>query len=222
MKAALIAGATGLCGKKLLYSLLNNKEYIRIFILVRKELAIKDSKLTQIVFNYENEQDYRAIPMADVVFCCLGTTIKKAGSQEAFKKVDLEYPAKLAKTCSEKGYKKLLIITAVGADKHSSIFYNKIKGETEERIKEHSFESIYICRPSILLGDRADFRIGEEIGKFFAKFGSALFFGSYKKYRAIEASCVSNAMIALANLDEIGIHVIESDKLQRLGEKVIR
>jgi uncharacterized protein YbjT (DUF2867 family) len=219
MKAALIAGATGLCGKKLLYSLLSNKEYIRVFILVRKELAIKDSKLTQIVFNYENEQDYQNLPIADIVFCCLGTTIKKSGSKESFKKVDLEYPDRLAKACWEKGYKKLLVITAVGADKHSGIFYNKVKGEVEEKIKSYPFGSIFICRPSILLGDRADFRVGEEIGKFFAKFSSALFFGSFKKYKAIEASCVSNAMLVLANGDETGIHIIESDRLQSLGEK---
>jgi uncharacterized protein YbjT (DUF2867 family) len=217
MKAALIAGATGLCGKNLLYALLKNKEYTRVFILVRKELAIKDSKLTQIIFNYENEQEYQNLPSADVIFCCLGTTIKKAGSKESFKKVDLEYPAKLAKACSEKGYKKLLLITAVGADKHSGFFYNQVKGEVEEKIKTYPFESVFICRPSILLGDRTDLRIGEEIGKFFAKFSSALIFGSLKKYKAIEASSVSNAMLVLSNGDETGIHIIESDKLQRLG-----
>ncbi len=219
MKAALIAGATGLCGKNLLYALLKNKEYSRVFILVRKELAIKDSKLTQIIFNYENEQEYQNLPLADVVFCCLGTTIKKAGSKESFKKVDLEYPTKLAKVCSEKGYKKLLIITAIGANKQSSIFYNKVKGEVEDKIKTYPFESIFICRPSILLGDRTDVRIDEEIGKLFVKFGSVLLFGSWKKYKGIEASCVSNAMLALSNSDEKGIHIIESDQLQHWGEK---
>ena len=219
MKTALIAGATGLTGKKLLFSLLNNKEYIRIFVLVRKELAIKDAKLSQIIFNYDNESDYHDLPIVNEVFCCLGTTIKKAGSEEAFKKVDMDYPLILADYYSKKGCEKYLIITALGANESSGIFYNKIKGITEEKLKKINFNSIYICRPSLLLGDRDEFRLGELLGKFFAKLVSWFLVGSLKKYRAIEASVLADAMMKLAAKNEKGIFVVESDQLQALSKR---
>ncbi len=219
MKAALIAGATGLTGKNLLYSLLNNKNYVRVFILVRKELAIKDAKLTQLVFNYDNDQNYQDLPVVDDVFCCLGTTIKKAGSEEAFIKVDMDYPVKLADICSKKGCKNFLIVTALGADKNSRVFYNRVKGQVEEKIKIFIFDAIYFCRPSILLGDRAELRVGEEIGKFLSKLISLFLFGTWRKYKAIESSVLANAMVELAAMNEKGVHVIESDRLQVLGRK---
>ncbi len=219
MKIALIAGATGLTGKSLLYALLDTKEYVRIFILVRRELAIKDSRLTQITFDYDNPDHYDNLPVADDIFCCLGTTIAKAGSQEAFRKVDLDYPVRLAEACSHKGYKKFLIITALGADQNSRFFYNKIKGEAENKIKTTAFDSIYFCRPSLILGNRPKIRIGEEIGKVLAKFTSLLLFGPLKKYKAIQASTIAKAMIVLAGQTNPGIHTIESDKLSELGKK---
>ncbi|HSZ24888.1 MAG TPA: NAD(P)H-binding protein [Cytophagaceae bacterium] len=220
MKTALIAGASGLCGKSLLFAMLKRKEYSKVFILVRKELAIKDAKLTQLLFDYENEQDYQNIPQADEIFCCLGTTIKKAKSQAAFKKVDWEYPSKLAKVCADKKYKKFLLITAIGADKNSTFFYNRVKGETEEAIKTYPFESIFICRPSLLLGNRSEFRLGEKIGTFFGEAISVFLFGALKRYKAIDSITVANAMLALADGNETGIHIIESDKLQDLGRSV--
>ena len=219
MKTALIAGATGLTGKKLLFSLLNKKEYSKVFILVRSEIAIKDSKLTQIVFNFDNAEEYQNLPDVDEVFCCLGTTIKQAGSEEAFKKVDLEYPVKLAEVYSGKKSQKFIIITALGADVNSRVFYNRVKGATEKAISSFKFESIYICRPSLLLGERIGFRLGEEIGKFFAKFISRLLFGSLRKYRAIEASVLAEAMVILASSKDTGIMIVESDRLQLLGMK---
>jgi uncharacterized protein YbjT (DUF2867 family) len=217
MKSALLAGATGLTGKLLLYSLLDSKEYSAIFILVRKEITIKDPRLTQIIFNYDNPRDYENLPNADILFCCLGTTIKKAGSQEAFSKVDSQYPIHLAKVCSEKKYKKFLLITALGANPNSRIFYNRVKGETEEKIKSFNFKEIYFCRPSLILGNRTEFRVGEQIGKLFAKFISPLLFGSLRKYRAIEALIIAKAMIKLASTSNQGVHIIESDELERLG-----
>ncbi len=127
MKSALIAGASGLTGKLLLDLLVHNKEYDRIFILVRKELDLKDPKLTQILFNYDNAAQYTQLPKVEDVFCCLGTTIRKAGSRAAFRKVDLEYPEALAKAYAEKSAKKFLIITALGANEKSNFFYNRIK-----------------------------------------------------------------------------------------------
>lgn len=219
MKTAVIAGATGLTGKSLLYQLLTNKEYTHIFILVRKELAIKDPKLTQLIFNYDNPADYQNIPLADELFCCLGTTIAKAGSQEAFTKVDFEYPAKLAEAASSKGYSKYLIVTALGANQKSRFFYNRVKGDIEGKLRDLKFDSIYLCRPSLILGQRPEARLGEEIGRFFAKFISVFLFGSLYKYRGIEASVLAKAMIVLAAENSAGVHIVESDKLARLGKK---
>jgi uncharacterized protein YbjT (DUF2867 family) len=218
MKTALIAGATGLVGKQLLYTLLHGNQYARVYILVRKELAIKDPKLEQIVFSYDQPSAYISLPDADDIYCCLGTTIKQAGSQEAFRKVDYEYPVRLAETYAQKGGTTFLIVTAMGADPASSFFYNRVKGETEQQISSFSFKSIYICRPSLLLGNRSEFRLGEEFGKIVAKVFSLVMFGGLKKYKAIQGITVARAMARLAEQDTTGIHVIPSDKLQELGK----
>ncbi len=218
MKTALIAGATGLCGKNLLFTLLTNKNYTRVFILVRKELAIKDPKLTQIIFNYDNIKDFSTIPLGDEVYCCLGTTIKKAGSESAFTKVDYDYPLALAKASQQIGYKSFCIITAMGADSSSRFFYNRVKGNLEKSLTEIPFETTIICKPSLLIGDRSEFRIGELVGKYLSTFLSFLFIGSLKKYRAIQGIIVAKAMIVATADSSKGYRLIESDKLQELGE----
>jgi uncharacterized protein YbjT (DUF2867 family) len=148
---------------------------------------------------------------ADDVFCCLGTTIRQAGSQAAFRKVDFEYPIQLARITLQQGARQFLIVTAMGSDKSSSIFYNRVKGEVEEAVGQIGFSSYHIFRPSMLLGDRKDDRAGESVGKVVMK---GLDFLIPKKYKAIEAVRVARAMCHIARLNVAGRHVHDSAELQ--------
>jgi uncharacterized protein YbjT (DUF2867 family) len=151
------------------------------------------------------------------VFCCLGTTIKKAGSQEVFRKVDYAYPLRIAELAIANGAEQLLIVTALGADPNSRIFYNRVKGEIEQAISKIPFRAIHIFRPSILVGNRRESRPGERIGIAAMKFFSFLMVGSWRKYRPIRAELVARAMIAAAKMSRYGISIYESDEIMRMG-----
>src|SRR5262249_6245579 len=150
------------------------------------------------------------------VFCCLGTTIKVAGSQAAFKKVDYEYPATVAHLAHQQGAKQFLIVTAMGANKSSMIFYNRVKGEVEEAVKKIPFQAIHIFQPSLLLGERKEHRAGEKMGEFFMGLTSALFIGPLKKYKAIEGRAVAGAMVKCANENSKGVFTHQSDEIQKI------
>jgi uncharacterized protein YbjT (DUF2867 family) len=208
MKTAIVLGATGLIGKKVTKHLLKNDAYSTVVILVRKPLNINHPKLKQHIFNYDAIDN--TLLKGDDLFCCLGTTIKTAGSKEAFRKVDLDYVVNVAKAAKENGINHFAVVSAMGANKNSTVFYNQIKGEMEESIKAIGFNSTYIIRPSLLLGDRKEFRFGELIGKFFM---ITLSFLIPKKYRAIYDVQVALAMIHFMNQTERGFFVKENDEL---------
>ncbi len=208
MKTAIVLGATGLIGKKVTEHLLKNDTYSTVIILVRKPLNINHPKLKQHIFNYDAIDN--TLLKGDDLFCCLGTTIKTAGSKEAFRKVDLDYVVNVAKASKGNGINHFAVISAMGANKNSIVFYNQIKGEMEESIKAIGFNSTYIIRPSLLLGDRKEFRFGELIGKFFM---ITLSFLIPKKYRAIYDVQVAIAMIHFMNQTERGFFVKENDEL---------
>ena len=208
MKTAIVLGATGLIGKKVTEHLLKNDTYSTVIILVRKPLNINHPKLKQHIFNYDAIDN--TLLKGDDLFCCLGTTIKTAGSKEAFRKVDLDYVVNVAKASKGNGINHFAVISAMGANKNSTVFYNQIKGEMEESIKAIGFNSTYIIRPSLLLGNRKEFRFGELIGKFFM---ITLSFLIPKKYRAIYDVQVAIAMIHFMNQTERGFFVKENDEL---------
>jgi uncharacterized protein YbjT (DUF2867 family) len=209
-KIALLAGCTGLIGSQLLELLLNDNRYSGIIAISRKPISTVNAKLTNLVCELHDLSNYKNQLEADDVFCCLGTTIKKAKSKEAFRAVDLDAPLLLARISKEHGAKKFLLVSLLGADKNSSIFYNKIKGEVEEAIKQVGFDSFHILRPSLLLGPRKEKRSGEDAAKFFYKiFG----FLVPKKYQAIESIKVARAMLSFAQKEGPSIH--ESNELQK-------
>ncbi|MCB0491177.1 MAG: oxidoreductase [Cyclobacteriaceae bacterium] len=211
MKVALLAGGTGLIGSQLLQLLIMDEAYSTIKCLTRNELPISNSKIEVIHTNGDNLAELASSLTADDVFCCLGTTIKKAKSKEAFRKIDFDYPLNLAKVSKAGGAKQFLLISALGADPSSSVFYNKVKGEVEEAIAEVGFEGYHIFRPSLLLGERAEERSGEDAAKIFFKLFGFLVPG---KYKAIDSSKVARAMVAKAKLSEMGTSVSESKVLQ--------
>lgn len=208
MKTAIVLGATGLIGKKVTEHLLKNDVYSTVIILVRKPLNINHPRLKQHIFNYDAIDN--TLLKGDDLFCCLGTTIKTAGSKEAFRKVDLDYVVNVAKASKVNGINHFAVVSAMGANKNSTVFYNQIKGEMEESIKAVGFNSTYIIRPSLLLGDRKEFRFGELIGKFFM---ITLSFLIPKKYRAIYDVQVAIAMIHFMSHTERGFFVKENDEL---------
>jgi uncharacterized protein YbjT (DUF2867 family) len=211
MKTALIAGATGLIGKELLKLLLDDPRYETVKAITRKPMNVANQKLQNIVVDFDSLDKSSDQLKCDDVFCCLGTTMKKAGSKEAFWKVDHDYPALLAKTALAQGAKQFLLVSALGANSTSSIYYNEVKGKIEEYISGIGFVSYHIFRPSLLLGPREESRPGEEAAKVFYKYFSFLI---PEKYKGIEGSKVARAMKHYAALEQPGRYVHESRQLQ--------
>lgn len=211
MAVALIAGATGLVGNLLLDQLLAGNHYERVIALSRKPLPKSHPKLHNLVVNFDNLEAHASDMKADDIFCCLGTTIRQAGSQEAFRKVDHDYPVQVARITRAQGAHQFLLVTAMGSDKSSSIFYNRVKGEVEDAIGNLGFEAYHIFQPSMLLGERTEHRAGESVGK---KFMVALDFLIPKKYKAIEAVRVARGMYQTALRHQAGRHIHDSAELQ--------
>jgi uncharacterized protein YbjT (DUF2867 family) len=161
-------------------------------------------------------------PAADVVFCALGTTIGKAGSEEAFRKVDLEAVLALARAASGAGARQFLVVSSLGADPKSKAFYSRVKGEMERRLRGIAFEGTQVFRPSLLLGARVEFRLGERLAASVAAPVGFLLAGPLAKYRPIEAETVAAAMLRVARGAPAGFNVYESDEIRRLGTSLPR
>lgn len=211
MKTALIAGSTGLIGSQLLQRLLNDDYYASVKAISRKPLEITHPRLENIVLDFDRMAEHPEMLKADDVFCCLGTTIKKVKTKEKFRKVDFDYPVELAKLTKASGAEQYLLVSALGADKNSTIFYNQVKGEVEEAISQIGFTSFHIFRPSLLMGNRSERRSGEEAGKVFFKY---LGFLVPKKYKGIDSVKVARAMQNVAAQHRHGTHIYESRELQ--------
>jgi uncharacterized protein YbjT (DUF2867 family) len=160
---------------------------------------------------FEKPEQWAESLIGDDVFCCLGTTMAKAESKENFYKVDFSYPLFIAKAAHSHGAKQYLLVSALGANKESSIYYNRVKGEIEDSIKQIRYKAIHIFRPSLLLGSRDEKRSGEDAAKIFYKIFGFLI---PKKYQAIDSHKVAKAMITLASQDDKGIFIHESKELQ--------
>ncbi|MFE3869140.1 NAD(P)H-binding protein [Flavobacterium sp. LS2P90] len=217
MKTALIIGSTGLIGSQLLNLLLDSNDYLKVITFVKRDTGIKHPKLTQHIIDFDKPESYKDLVVGDDFFCTIGTTIKKAGSKEAFRKVDFEYPRQFAAFALKNQVKQFLIISSLGADAQSGNFYLKTKGEIQDFLKDCNFESISILQPSLLLGNRTEFRFGEKVGAFFMKTLSFLFLGNLKKYKPIESKTVSKALLKIAQKNNTGFKIYESDVIQEIG-----
>lgn len=212
-KTAVVFGATGLVGKELVKALLNNSQYGKIVIVARKTLPIVDQKLEQLLLDdFSDLANFHNRLRANEYFCCIGTTIKTAGSQDAFRKVDFEIPLQVAKLAQELRIQNLVIISSIGADAKTGNFYLRTKGEMEHAVKEAYKGNLKIVRPSLLIGNRHEFRFGERVAVFIMKLFGWLFVGPLKKFRGIKARAVANAMIRVTQLPVEKI-IIESDEL---------
>ncbi len=212
---ALIAGATGLVGSSLLDLLLKSDHYTKVISLQRSKSIQSHPKLITIQTDFSNLNDL-IIPAISDVFCCLGTTIKKAGSKEQFTRVDLEFPLALARKAVKSQAQHFLIITAMGADEKSFFFYNQVKGNVEKALSAiPELPRVSIVRPSLLVGKRKEKRLGEGIGTAFVKIMNPLMKGSLQKYQGIQATDVAKAMYMLAvHTTGAGVHIYPSDTLK--------
>ncbi|MGE7600546.1 oxidoreductase [Lysinibacillus fusiformis] len=197
MRAAIVVGATGLAGSSLVEQLCENDEYVSVTVIVRRTPTFKHPKLEVKIRDFDRleEQD---IAFAHELYCCLGTTIKKAGSRKAFEKVDFEYPLAIASLAKKRGIPHFLVITAMGANESSPFYYNRVKGKLEHDLMELGLQQLSIIRPSLLVGERNEFRLGEKVGEKVLKLAKPLLIGPLKRFRAIEASQVAKAMMIIA------------------------
>lgn len=212
---AWLAGATGLVGGQVLSLLLEDPEVSRVVTLGRSEFKRQNPKWEQRIVDFASIP--LGLPVPTVAFCCLGTTIKVAGSREAFRRVDHEYVVAFAKAAREVGAKTFVVVSSIGASSKAGSFYLRVKGQTEIDVQALGFDAVYVARPSMLLGHRREFRLGERLAipLFYALWPFLM--GPFRKYRAIQAQVVARAMLRVARQPEPGIHVLESNHLQRLG-----
>jgi uncharacterized protein YbjT (DUF2867 family) len=217
-QTAVVIGATGLIGNMVVEELLNDDVFSIVRTLTRKPLTIIHPKLQQKIVNFNDINDYKEkFEEGDIIFCCIGTTQKKVqGDKEAYKKVDYDIPVNAAQIGISRGYKKYLLVSAIGANENSSNFYLQLKGKTENAIKKFSFRSISIFRPAQLLGKRKEYRPAEKILQPVTKFISLFLFGSLKKYRSIHAKDVAKAMVKESKQNNPGIHYFEYTQMMQL------
>lgn len=204
-------------GSALLKQLLQHPNYKQIRSISRRPLNQSHPKLVQKVIDFDQLHEIHNFFAVDEVFCCLGTTMKKAKSKDNFRKVDYQLPIQAAKLAKEAGVKQFLIVTAMGANKQSLFFYNRVKGEVEEALHGIAFPSIHIFRPSLLLGHRRELRLAEKIAGYIMKPLSFLMIGPLAKYQAIEATTVAYTMIQVANQQLSGQHLYLSDQIKRIA-----
>ena len=222
MSSCLVVGSTGLVGTLLVKELVLSDDFDLVVALVRETQFTNTGKLTEVKIDFNDPKALGNLQSVDHIFCCLGTTIRKAGSKEAFRYVDYELPVSFARWAEQTKAESFSIVTALGADSASKIFYNQIKGEVEDKIKEFNIPKIQIFQPSLILGKRIEFRVGELIGKAIFKTINPLFFGPLSKYRGIEAIAIARGMITYLKNSTNGINIIESNSISKYDNKIIQ
>lgn len=205
-------------GSCLVRHLQENPEFSSIILLLRKPLGLSGGKLTEKIVDFRNLPEISSDPKNTIVFCSLGTTIKNAGSQEKFEEADLHAPLALAQLAAKCGFETMVSVSSLGADAGSSNFYLRTKGKMQEGIMATGLKKIIFVQPSLLTGNRKEFRLGEKIAIISSSVWKWLLWGPLKKYRPIEANVVAMAMVRLSLKKENGIHIVGSDQLQIEGK----
>jgi uncharacterized protein YbjT (DUF2867 family) len=206
---AVVAGATGLVGQALVRQLAADGAWREVRALTRRDLpaGLSAPTVVPIEVHYTRLEPPPSWAAADHVFCALGTTMRQAGSEMAFRRVDLDHPVALARAAVARDARHFLLVTAVGASPTSRFFYNRVKGEVEAAITALGFRSVTIARPSVLLGDRGTFRWAEQLGKMAGRFAPA-------RWRPVPAEGVARALIAAAKRDAPGVTILENRDLR--------
>ncbi|MCF1713183.1 NAD(P)H-binding protein [Flavihumibacter sp. RY-1] len=215
-RKACLLGATGLIGQHLLQLLLEDPYYSEVHLLVRRSLNQQHPKLVEHVIDFSVVAEYRpAIQGAETIFCAVGTTLKKVkGDREAYRKVDYDIPVTAATVAAESGVYGFILVSSIGADaNNNNNFYLKLKGVVEEAVSRLMIPQVHIFRPSLLLGQRKENRLGEKIAQVLAPVYSLFMVGSWKKYKPINASVVALAMLESAKSGGKGIFIHEYESI---------
>jgi uncharacterized protein YbjT (DUF2867 family) len=216
-QTAVLLGASGLIGGFCLHTLLADPSYTKIVLLVRRPLPISaDARLLQKAISFDSLDANDFAGIGDV-FCALGTTMRKAVSQEAFRRVDVEYPLTAAKMALQAGVGQFVLVSSVGADTASKSFYLRTKGELEREVGNLGFARAHIFRPSLLLGRRDEFRLGEGVMQAMAPVLNLAMIGGWRRYRPISAAAVGRAMVAAARQGSKGTSIYEYDEIIRFA-----
>lgn len=215
-KTAIVFGATGLTGGYLVSELLDDTRYSEVKVISRRTLGINHNKLKEYLVNLLDENSWSELVKGDDVFCCIGTTRKKTPNKDQYYKIDFGISKNAAVSGKINGAKSYAVVSAIGANSESSIFYNKLKGEMEEAVKAEGPSNVFIMRPSIIDGPRNESRLLEKIGLGIFKVLGFLFVGGLRKYRMIHAKDIALAMIQAVNSEELG-GTFESGQVQELA-----
>ncbi len=218
-KNALVIGASGLIGRNLVFELLKSPSYKKVVVLSRKDLVIKHDKFDQHLIDFEFLDNYQHLMGVDDVFCCLGSTKAKTPDLNFYRKIDFDYPLQVAKLALGKGAKQFLLISAMGANKQSNLFYNKTKGEVEEAIAQLNYPSFQVFRPALLLGSRNEFRPVETVSQYLFRVLNPFFIGSLRAYKAVHGNVVAKAMLMVANKNFRGKNIWLNNQILDIVEK---
>ena len=217
-KSALIAGSTGLIGSALLQLLLEENHYEHVISISRRSTGVNHPKLKEVITSFDRLSNVKEDLIADDVFICLGSTMKKAGSKDAFEKYDYAYPLEIATIALENGAQQVSIITALGANSESPFFYNRVKGDLEKAMASLDYKSVNMLRPSLLLGERDENRMTENIAQSFYKALGWAFVGPISKYKAVEGSSVARAMLQVAKENKNGVNIFDSNTIKQKAQ----
>ena len=210
---ALVIGATGAVGKDLVEQLLNDEAFDRVDVFVRRKVSIQSSKLVSHIIDFNKPEEWEALLTGDVLFSCLGTTIKAAGSQQAQWKVDYTYQYEAAKAARNNGVGKLVLVSSIGADSKSRIFYSRMKGRLDEDVQKLCFPGCFILRPPSLIRKGSD-RFGEKAGVAVLKCFNAI--GLMRSWKPMPTEEVAAAMIRLAKSGKAGTLIIDSQDILKV------
>jgi uncharacterized protein YbjT (DUF2867 family) len=214
----LLAGASGEVGKRLLDNLIASNLVDSIHLVNRRPHPTNRIKVTQHNINFEKPIQLDNEPNFDLAFCCLGTTIKKAGSKAAFESVDFQYVAQFAQLAKQHNCQQFAVISSIGANPIKGGFYLQTKGRMEAHLQSMEWPSLYIFRPSLLTGKRQEFRLGEQLGSIFGRLISPFLVGPLHKYRPINMNKVASAMAAILTAESnSGVKVLEGDDILKLA-----
>lgn len=207
---AIIIGATGSTGKNVVNQLIKNELFTEIILFVRRDFSLKHEKIRTHIINFDKPEEWKSLVQGDVLFSCLGTTLKQAGSKENQWKIDYDYQYEFAKTAKENGVKQLILVSSMGANANSSFFYMKMKGKLEEAVKKLNFDRLVIFRPPALERENSD-RMGENISVKVIKFLNKL--GFLKKMKPMTTEYLAEKMVTQSLATEKGIFVLEAGEI---------
>ena len=219
-RSVLVVGATGLVGAEVVKQLATDPTVARVVVLARRIPEGLPARVEAHVVDFDRLRDHESLFAVDQIVCALGTTIKKAGSQAAFRKVDFDYPLDVARLGLKKGARHFLVVTALGASSASGVFYNRVKGELEDQLRSLGYRAVTIARPSLLVGARKEFRPLESIGMIIGGLVPG-------RFRPVHAEAVAKSLVTAARIDAPGLHIIESEEIRegvdpsRAGEEPV-